>query len=1455
MEEYDETAAPTPLPPCLPPESTSSCNTSAAARDGDEVVTIEVSVPARVEGAISQTSLPEKVLSGTVGSDDTGGTVRYDARESPVRRESQLGSRAAQRACARQISCSGTTTTDTFPTMTKRQCMAYAMLARSGRREAVSNGTRNGSLEMFTMIDTGSQMDIFNSRDACLGEHREHPTLTMRCHSIGGDISLKMIAYHSVLKSWVWTSDLLSYHLVTMKTLEKTFNMTLEQVQGRHVGGRSKLRTIAFVFTDLTGRVLRFAVESSTSRKRDLYLAKISPLEHDVEVNNNDATGTSTEDRQKSGTGAPVQDTVHGSGADQETVSVTGTENDTAYSFNKFAQNEKQSGLTVREIHQARLAFEVVSRLAFPSFNDAAQMFRQHAENFRSDRLLPKDFRNAEQLYGGELSHGGKTVRQTTSLLATDIPAYKIHTERPQTAHCDLFYVGGIGPYLLTLMEPVYHLYVRELSAKKGETIVEGLKIIFGYYRARGMTIELLRVDGESGLAKFNNLETILGCRVEALPPLVHDGPIERRVRIFKERLRCLVMYHRAVYQVEIPRSLVAAALTFISDRLNAMPCYLRGDRTPAREILIGRPSDAETEVRFGFGEYVDCTVPSEKTDKSNVYSSRDESALTLLPVTGGWLVMLIATWTVVKRSAMKRGKMSDVTRALINDRAKREEKLYTHKDLATMPWHLRGKILSDDEETLPLDDPVMWYSQQIQAPVSDVVTPQSASGGGSATTTPTSEETVVLEKDGKLAPLIAAPAEHISEAAESPAKDGNSETDGQVQEPAAPDDKPELDVPHPKSKAHKNPFPPPMTTRQKRRHLDGVVDKFTKHVAAIVQQLANAQRVIDSREQEQSVTRDVDDDGSKRPKDRQARHTNAMSYTLDQALKDPALQELAVAAAIQEVAQFVDQKVFDGVHYTELTSAQRRKILASQMLITVKHLPDGTWERVKARLIIRGDRQDKSSYEQTSSPTVMNESVMLCLGIAALQHKRIAAIDLVGAYLRTDQIEGAEVIMELRPALAEILVHRYPEYAPFVDPETGRFYGRLNKIVYGDVVGALALYQKLCGDLESLGFRRSSKDSCVFNREKDGELETLLVYVDDILILMSQEGIERFITEFRAKWPEITVQMGPKVGHLGVEIDMSVPGKVSLMMTKHLNKIRESWKDLHSLAVNAGEISDNLYNVRDTVPCNVELFNIKDDSVALSRKSREAFHSIVMAIFYVAKRVKPETLTVCSFLAGRVKAPTRDDLAKLRRLVSYLESTKEMAFMMAPRGIYLEMYIDASHAVHRTDGRSHTGIVLTLGGAPFYCSSSRQELNTRSSTESEIVAMSSASSMIQWARQFMQEQGFKDILPAHCWEDNESALKLWEKGYSTAKETKHIETRYFYMTDLSRRRIVTLEHIGTEDQLADILTKGLSESKFIMLRDRLFGSYSKLHELKRNIVSATQKIGNINRKVKFSEE
>jgi hypothetical protein len=309
------------------------------------------------------------------------------------------------------------------------------------------------------------------------------------------------------------------------------------------------------------------------------------------------------------------------------------------------------------------------------------------------------------------------------------------------------------------------------------------------------------------------------------------------------------------------------------------------------------------------------------------------------------------------------------------------------------------------------------------------------------------------------------------------------------------------------------------------------------------------------------------------------------------------------------------------------------------------------------------------------------------------------------------------------------------------------------------------------------------------------------------------------------------------------MEIDSSESGKCKLSMGRHTDKILESWTAMHEAARSGGELSGKPFKSA-TTPCVPEIFAV-GSSPPLAKKTRELFHSIVMEIFYVAKRVRPEILVATSYLTTRVLSPNRDDLIKLRRLVTYIRDNRERQFELVPRGIYLEMYVDASHACH-DDRRSQSGIVLTLGGAPFYCSSSRQKLNSKSSTESEIIGMSDASSMIQWARQFLQEQGYANIAPAHCWEDNMSALDLWKKGYSTAKETKHIETRHFYMSDLVKRGIIILEHIPTEDQVGDLLTKGLADKTFTLLRSKIYESYSRLEALGRNVQSAKLRLSEI---------
>ncbi len=68
--------------------------------------------------------------------------------------------------------------------------------------------------------------------------------------------------------------------------------------------------------------------------------------------------------------------------------------------------------------------------------------------------------------------------------------------------------------------------------------------------------------------------------------------------------------------------------------------------------------------------------------------------------------------------------------------------------------------------------------------------------------------------------------------------------------------------------------------------------------------------------------------------------------------------------------------------------------------------------------------------------------------------------------------------------------------------------------------------------------------------------------------------------------------------------------------------------------------------------------------------------------------------------------------------------------------------YIDASHAVHE-DHKSHTGCIISLGQGPIYCKSGTQRINTKSSTESELVGLTDSASPVLWTRNFLIAQGY----------------------------------------------------------------------------------------------------------------
>jgi len=116
-----------------------------------------------------------------------------------------------------------------------------------------------------------------------------------------------------------------------------------------------------------------------------------------------------------------------------------------------------------------------------------------------------------------------------------------------------------------------------------------------------------------------------------------------------------------------------------------------------------------------------------------------------------------------------------------------------------------------------------------------------------------------------------------------------------------------------------------------------------------------------------------------------------------------------------------------------------------------------------------------------------------------------------------------------------------------------------------------------------------------------------------------------------------------------------------------------------------------------------------------------------------------------------------------------------------------------------------------------------KQKIVCRSSTESELVALSDATSLAAYELQFMESLGIK-VTKAHLYQDNTSTIRLTFNGKSCSDRTKHIKLRYFFIKQYIDSGEFEITHCPTEMMVADILTKPLQGKLFKTLRDKILG-------------------------------
>jgi hypothetical protein len=243
-------------------------------------------------------------------------------------------------------------------------------------------------------------------------------------------------------------------------------------------------------------------------------------------------------------------------------------------------------------------------------------------------------------------------------------------------------------------------------------------------------------------------------------------------------------------------------------------------------------------------------------------------------------------------------------------------------------------------------------------------------------------------------------------------------------------------------------------------------------------------------------------------------------------------------------------------------------------------------------------------------------------------------------------------------------------------------------------------------------------------------------------------------------------------------------------------------------------------------VPGKKGVFLVSKSLAAVNLDEKQRFHTVVAKLLYLAKRARPDIITVVSFLCTRVKAPTMEDVEKLEYLLGYLHRTKLRSIVLEPRKpLFVEAYINASFAMHM-DRKSHSGVIVLVGGIGVLFTSRKQKCVSKSPTEAELIALSDNVSLVELFHEFLGFVLNQRICMPTVYQDNTSVISLVTIGGGVVR-TKHLRARMGLVKEAVVNNKLGLKHVLTSDMMADGLTKMLEGNGFDLFVDDVLGHKS----------------------------
>jgi len=1133
------------------------------------------------------------------------------------------------------------------------------------------------------------------------------------------------------------------------------------------------------------------------------------------------------------------------------------------YSFVNTVVN-LESQFSKHDIKRAKSALKLYIRLGRPIFKLFENLIKRN--QIRDCDVNIRDIQMMQHIYGPDpASVKGRAVRRTPGRVRTPtyiaLPQYIKDFHLDVILCIDIFYLNGL-PFFHTISRSLQFRTVEELKNRQTSSILTCLQNAMELYLARGFRVAAVHADPEFQPLAISILPSILHVVAKG----AHVPEIERSIRTMKERIRTVI--HGLPFR-SYTRLMIASLVHFITRLLNQFPRAnsICRDLSPL-SMITGADIPSIKEFSIEFGAYV---VTHDAITNTNTTAPRGSDAIALCPAnsSGGWYFMNLSSGRRILRSKWTECVIHDNIIACVHQLAAAEHHSSSLDDDAHRRHEMSLVDIKGAYEYIEYEDENNNNNENAAASAAedannrieaianenendnnenmqqdmnnitddeaDVAEEESINRNEGEETLDENEEEI--EEEAEIRNLeIEEEAEirnpenevfqeesevfdfdqeqeqneenksndHIEERSENTtgnrngSNDATDEMNPSIEEQEHDDNHvPRYNLRSGKKNIQENAF--------NKKHYNYLnlgsnmsVENayYTNNLRSFINRIQNGKKY--------NITH---------------LHECLIGYCMTQMSAYKGVKtygDRAVEAMAKEYAQLHDLSVFRPLGKDELDEETKKSALNVIDLIKEKRCG-----KIKGRTVVDG-RGQRGTYQkhQTSSDALTVEGFICTLVIEAHEGRATAVGDIAGAFLKA--IQPDRVIIKLRgPAVDAILQVDYDKYVRFITLEgkTRVIYMVLLRAMYGTLTAAILWYRMFATSLIEMGFRINRLDPCVANKLIDGTQCTICWYVDDVKIShMKESVITEILNKMENTFGKMTISRGKKHVYLGINYEIK-NSRVHIVMKEYLQESIDAY----------GEV----INTNAATPATKDLSVINENSKVLEKRRHEIFHHIVQKLLHVSKRGRLDLQVSIAFLCTRVRYSTEQDWIKLKRVLQYVRGTINLERVISIDGLdRMDVYVDASHGTH-ADFKGHTGGCIAMGLGVLHGRSSKQAINTRSSTETELVGNSDYLPYPIWLIYFFEEQGY--VIRNKYWhQDNQSTIKMLINGRkSCGKQSRHVNLRYFWTVDRIKEMGFRVTYCPTLQMLGDFFTKPLQGTLFRLMRDVTQGllPYSKLIE------------------------